>query len=89
MSMSCTSRKVTQHTIDSRVHALLKLIDKTNPLGIPENEPEKTIDTKDTSQLLRKIGSSSIVLLKNEGGVLPLQKNKKVIFLFKLYLNRL
>ncbi|CRK36373.1 hypothetical protein BN1723_004235 [Verticillium longisporum] len=47
-------------------------------LGIPENAEEKTGDTPETAELLRRIGGESLVLLKNENGVLPLKKNKKV-----------
>ena len=42
------------------------------------NDIEGTQDTPEQRTLLRKIAAESLVLLKNEGGVLPLKKGKKV-----------
>jgi len=46
--------------------------------GIPENAPEKTIDTPETAKMLREIGIASQVLLKNDNNVLPFNKHKTV-----------
>lgn len=62
--------------IDCRVRTVLRFIQKLLPLGIPSNAPEKTIESPEISALLRRLSSESIVLLKNENMVLPLQKNK-------------
>ena len=71
-------RKLLDVDIDKRVREVLKLVKKVAPLGIPENAPETTLDSKETAQLLRHIAASSIVLLKNENEVLPLKKDKSV-----------
>jgi len=70
--------KLIQHDIDVRLRELLDLINKVMKTGIPENAPEKTIDTKETAQKLRDIGAASQVLLKNDNSVLPFKKDKIV-----------
>lgn len=72
------SKKVTEHTLDLRVREVLKLVNAVSKTGVPENAPEESRDTPETAELLRKIGSESIVLLKNEGDVLPFKKDKTV-----------
>lgn len=69
--------KVPQHTLDERARNVLKLVNRCAAAKIPEYTEETTADTPETAALLRKIGADSIVLMKNEGNVLPLQKDKK------------
>ena len=71
-------RKLLQIELDYCVRNVLNLVKKVMPLGIPENAPEGTVDTKETSQALRKIAGDGIVLLKNENNILPLKKDKTV-----------
>ena len=75
---SLMSKKISQHTLDLRVHLVLKLVKRVSKTGIPENAPEGSRDIPETADLLRKISGESIVLLKNENGVLPLNKMKTV-----------
>jgi beta-glucosidase len=75
---SLMSKKISQHTLDLRVHEVLKLVNRVSKTGIPENAPEGSRDIPETADLLRKISGESIVLLKNENGVLPLNKMKTV-----------
>lgn len=70
--------KVPQHVLDERARNVLRLVNRVADANIPENAEEKTADTPETATLLRKIGGDSIVLMKNEGNVLPLRKDKKV-----------
>ena len=70
--------KVAEHVLDERVRNVLNLINKCAAAKIPENAEEKTADTPETAAFLRKIGRESIVLMKNEGDILPLKKDKKV-----------
>lgn len=77
------SNKVTQHTIDERARTVLNLVNKCAASGIPENAEEKGSDTPETAALLKEISADSIVLLKNEGSILPLKKNKSVSSLFQ------
>ncbi|KAK7543885.1 beta-glucosidase [Phyllosticta citricarpa] len=71
-------RKVQERAIDERVRKLLELINRVDKLNIPENAPESTVDSKETSEALRTIGASSHVLLKNDRQVLPFKKDKSV-----------
>ena len=69
-------RKVLPQDIDACVREILKLIKKVQPLGIPEDAEEKKLDTPETAALLRSVGSSGLVLLKNTNDVLPFKKDK-------------
>ena len=71
-------RKLTENIVDDRVRNILNLVNHGIKSGIPENAPEETLDTPETAKKLRELSSASQVLLKNEGGVLPLKKNKSV-----------
>lgn len=73
--------KVHQHVLDQRARNVLKLVNRCAAAKIPEYAEEKTADTKETAALLRKIGADSIVLMKNEGKILPLKKDKKTLIL--------
>lgn len=68
--------KLHEHDLDLRAREVLKLVKKVLPLKIPENAEEKKIDSPETAALLRKIAADSIVLMKNEKGILPLKKDK-------------
>lgn len=70
--------KVPQHILNERVRNVLNLVNRCAGSKIPEHAEEKTADTPETAALLRKIGAESIVLMKNEGNILPLKKDKKV-----------
>ncbi|KAL4937728.1 hypothetical protein BDV06DRAFT_226699 [Aspergillus oleicola] len=72
--------KVWGHELDARVREVLKFVKKCAAIpGIVEHGPEKKRDTPETAALLRRIGNESIVLLKNEGNILPLSKNKMTL----------
>lgn len=78
LNHAVTSKKVTQETIDERARQVLNLVDKALQAGIPEGAPEEPKDTPETAALLREIAGESIVLLKNEGNVLPFKKSETV-----------
>lgn len=75
---SLMSKKISPHTLDLRVHEVLKLVNQASKTEIPENAPEGSRDIPETAALLRKISGESIVLLKNKDQVLPLNKTKTV-----------
>ncbi|OHW99425.1 beta-glucosidase [Colletotrichum incanum] len=79
LKFNVSTDKVRQHVLDERARAMLKFIKKAAATGIPEGAPEKTGDTPETAELLRRIGGESIVLLKNDDNVLPLKKDKKTV----------
>jgi beta-glucosidase len=73
-----TAGKVSRHTLDKRAKEVLDLVDWCAASGVPENAAESTRDTPETSAFLRKVAADAIVLMKNEGNVLPLKTDKKV-----------
>ncbi|PBP21981.1 glycosyl hydrolase family 3 N terminal domain-containing protein [Diplocarpon rosae] len=74
-----SANKVAQHVLDERVRNVLTLVSRCAAAKVPENAPEKTRDTPETAAFLRKIGADSLVLMKNEGNLLPLKKEKKTL----------
>ena len=66
---------LTEQEIDLRVDELLELVLSTT--AALEKEPH-SFDEKAHHELAQRAAAESIVLLKNEGGVLPLKHGKKV-----------
>ncbi|TDZ38266.1 putative beta-glucosidase I [Colletotrichum trifolii] len=79
LKFNVSTDKVRQHVLDERARSMLNFIKKCVATGIPEGSPEKTGDTPETAELLRRIGGESLVLLKNDNNVLPLKKDKKTV----------
>ncbi|KAL9100857.1 MAG: hypothetical protein Q9163_003823 [Psora crenata] len=73
-----TAKKVRQHTLDQRVRALLNTVKLAAKSGIVEDALEMPLDRPEDRDLLRKLAGESVVLLKNEKNVLPLDKAKTV-----------
>lgn len=69
--------KVPQHVLDERARNVLNLVNRCAAAKIPEYAEERTANTPETAAFLRKIAAESIVLMKNEGDILPLNKDKK------------
>ncbi|RLV89940.1 putative beta-glucosidase I [Spathaspora sp. JA1] len=73
------TRELHINQLDDRVRSVLRLIKLALKSGVPENGSETTKNnTPETSELLRKLASDSIVLLKNEGNILPLKPQETV-----------
>lgn len=81
LQFNVATGKPFMHFIDDRAREVLKFVKKCAAAGIQENGPETSKDTPETAALLRRVADESIVLLKNEGGVLPLKKDKKTLVL--------
>ncbi|GAB7356482.1 hypothetical protein MBLNU459_g7243t1 [Dothideomycetes sp. NU459] len=73
------ANKLHPTAVDDRAREVLDLVKACAASGIPENAEEKTNDTPETAALLRRLASESIVLMKNEGNVLPFKKDKKIL----------
>ncbi|XXH01797.1 hypothetical protein Hte_008158 [Hypoxylon texense] len=74
--LSVNTGKIPMHVLNQRVRAILKTVDRVAPLNLSANVTETTVDTPETSQKLRQVASSGIVLLKNNQNLLPLDKEK-------------
>lgn len=73
------SREVNIKDIDARVRNVLNLVKFTKKANIAEDTPEDTKNnTKETSNLLRKLAGEGVVLLKNKDDILPLKKEEKI-----------
>ncbi|KAH8809202.1 glycoside hydrolase superfamily [Xylogone sp. PMI_703] len=75
---SLMAKTLSPVTLDERVRNILNLISRVGQTGVPQNAPEGSRDVPETAALLRKIAGESVVLLKNERNVLPLNKTKTV-----------
>ncbi|KAH7028914.1 uncharacterized protein B0I36DRAFT_290164 [Microdochium trichocladiopsis] len=71
------SNKLTVRELDDRVRNVLNLINYSVAAGVPENAPETQLNRPEDQALLRRAAGESIVLLKNEGSVLPFAKSGK------------
>ncbi|KAF7554242.1 hypothetical protein G7Z17_g3046 [Cylindrodendrum hubeiense] len=69
-------RKVKERTIDARVRNLLNLINKVRP-ALAYTPDGETGDTLQKREVCRRVASESIVLLKNEKSVLPLDPSTR------------
>ncbi|KAJ5494468.1 hypothetical protein N7463_010555 [Penicillium fimorum] len=74
-----TSNKVSERTINERVRAVLELIKQAASSEIPENAPEVQRNLPEDKALLRRAAAESIVLLKNNDQILPLDPLKKTL----------
>jgi beta-glucosidase len=65
--------------IEEAAARVLYLVDRTKGLGnMTPEEPEKSIDTPETRNLILQAGIEGLTLLKNEGNVLPIKDAKKI-----------
>lgn len=79
LAHAVSSNKVPEFVLDDRVRNLLNLVNYVDGLGIPENAPEKALNRPQDQALLRRAAAESAVLLKNQGGILPLNKDKSIL----------
>ncbi|HEY0068271.1 MAG TPA: glycoside hydrolase family 3 C-terminal domain-containing protein [Flavisolibacter sp.] len=68
------SGRVAEAMIDDKVRRILYVMHKTNMIGGTRKKGQ--YNTKEHQQTATKVAEEGIVLLKNEGGLLPLDKSK-------------
>jgi len=68
--------EVEEAAIDECVRRLLGIILTSGASGHPEERPEQAVDRPQHRALARQAAAEGIVLLKNEGGILPLDIGK-------------
>ncbi|GLA47042.1 hypothetical protein AnigIFM63604_000906 [Aspergillus niger] len=78
LTHAITANKVPMATVNARVRAVLRLVQQASRSGIPERALELQLNRAEDRQLLRKIASEAVVLLKNDDNILPLDKTKKI-----------
>lgn len=79
LAHAVSSNKVPEFVLDERVRNVLNLVNYADALGIPENAPEKPLNRPQDQQLLRRCAAESVVLMKNEGNILPLNEDKSIL----------
>lgn len=74
LHLSIVCRKVKKSTLDERVRNLINLVNKVRPVLEHQTQGDKTQfgDTPKKRELFREVARSSIVLLKNDKRILPL-----------------
>ncbi|KAI8661814.1 PA14 domain-containing protein [Fusarium keratoplasticum] len=78
VSTAMSVGKISNETISQRASSVLKLIERCSKAGIPESGPEICLDSTSDRDVLRRLGSESMVLLKNDRNILPLDSSKSV-----------
>jgi beta-glucosidase len=68
--------EVSEQTIDIRTLHVLQFLERQKCFDDPKIPEEQAINKPEHQSLIREAGAKGIVLLKNDGGVLPLTKEK-------------
>ena len=68
--------EITQAVIDDKVRRILRTLARTGALDPPKPLDTKAINSPWHQRLARKVAQQGITLLKNEGGLLPLDRTK-------------
>ncbi|KAM0430155.1 hypothetical protein ACHAPT_006163 [Fusarium lateritium] len=72
LTTAVEARKVSNRAIDASVRRLLEMIERTRVLASQDGLGG---DSEESRRLIRKVAGESIVLLKNDKSILPLDKN--------------
>ncbi|KAL4919487.1 glycoside hydrolase superfamily [Aspergillus aurantiobrunneus] len=78
LAHAVSSNKIYEFILDERVRNVLNLVNYVEPLGIPENAEEKTLNRPEDQALLRRAAAESVVLMKNDNNILPFNKEKSI-----------
>ncbi len=68
--------QIEESLIDASVRRILRMVLKTRKMDAPSLLPKGSLNTPEHQALARELAEQSIVLLKNEGDVLPLDPSK-------------
>jgi beta-glucosidase len=79
LAHAVSSNKTFEFVMNERVRNMLNLHNFVEPLGIPENAPEKSLNRPEDQALLRRVAAESVVLMKNQDNILPLKKEKPIL----------
>lgn len=70
--------EVDEHQLDDKVRRQLRLMARTGRLAAPEHRPETAGDDPAHRALARRAAAAGMVLLKNEGPLLPLESPRRI-----------
>ncbi|RSL53511.1 putative beta-glucosidase K [Fusarium duplospermum] len=79
LDLAVSTRKVSRTTIDTRARNVLEFVQRCNTVVVAAEEGGR--DFPEDRQLNRQLAGDSVILLKNEGGLLPLKHPFKSIAL--------
>ena len=68
--------RLDESEVDDKVRRLLQTLEKAGKFENPEMAPERAEDRPEHRAILRQAAAESIVLLKNDGDLLPLRSDK-------------
>ncbi|KAM9910742.1 hypothetical protein OXX69_004188 [Metschnikowia pulcherrima] len=78
VSHMISSREINIQDLDDRVRNVLKFVKWCARAKVAENGPEEQNNTAETRATLNQVATESIVLLKNENGLLPLKRDETI-----------
>ncbi|KAL8792801.1 MAG: hypothetical protein Q9195_004614 [Heterodermia aff. obscurata] len=78
LAHSLLAGKFPERVINERVRSVLRMVKEAARANIPEGAPENPLDRPQDRGLLLRAATESIVLLKNEQGVLPFDPTKSI-----------
>lgn len=78
LAHSLLADRLSIHTLDNCVRRILNMVKEAHRSNIPEQTPEKPLNREQDRKLLRDAAAESIVLLKNENKILPLDPGKDI-----------
>ncbi|KAI1813405.1 glycoside hydrolase family 3 protein [Poronia punctata] len=67
--------EIAESDIDRAAENVLTLVERTKGDDMSAEEPEREDDREETRSLIRSAGVEGLTLLKNEGGILPIDPN--------------
>jgi beta-glucosidase len=70
--------QIDEAVVDESARRILRMILRSGQMGDPSALPEGSVNTPEHQALARELAEESIVVLKNEGDVLPLKDVKRV-----------